>query len=84
MDSLYTKEIKDIIYEYDWPKGLLLDIVEKSEPLPALFLRFYRENFEELSESNRQVAAELTAHAIQKIRARGCPCYFEVFESVPR
>lgn len=77
--SLYTDEIKTFVHTRDWPRGLVLDVVEYED---YLGFRFYRDNFIKFDgEAQRQIASTVK-EVMEKIRGLGIPCYMEKMESV--
>ena len=80
MNSLYTPDIRNYVFTRDWPKGLIIDIVEYETHLG---FRFYRDNFIQFgSEAQRQIAMTVK-EVMEKLRGDGIPCYMEKMERVP-
>lgn len=73
--TLYSDEIKSLLRNYNWPAGLVVDIIEYSD---YLGMRLYRDNFETFDGVDKQFIAKQVGGAIEAVRKRGCPCYMEV------
>lgn len=75
MATLYSDEVAKIIRLPDWPKGLIIEVVEKE-----LFLQFilFRDNFETFDGEDKRHIAGLVGMTIKRIRDLGVPCYLEV------
>lgn len=79
-NSLYTREIRELVFSRDWPKGLIVDIIEYDTHLG---FRFYRDNFIQFDgEEQRQIASSVK-QVMETIRGMGVPCYMEKMERVP-
>lgn len=74
-DSLYTTEVKRIIKSFNFPKNLVVDIVEYEFHLA---MRFYRENINSLDGVDKTRFAYSLNDCLWKIRNTGIPIYTEV------
>lgn len=78
-NTLYTPEIKAFVHSRDWPRGLIIDVIEYEYHLG---FRFYRDNFIQFDgEAQRQIASTVK-EVMEKIRGLGIPCYMEKMERV--
>lgn len=73
--TLYSDEVKALLRSYDWPTGLIVDIIEYSD---YIGVRLHRDNFETFDGVDKQFIAKQVGAAIEAVRKRGCPCYMEV------
>ena len=73
--TLYSDEIKELVRSCEWPRRLVLDVIEYPE---YLGIRLHRNNFESFSSADKKVIAERVGQVIMAIRSKGCPCYMEV------
>lgn len=80
--SLYTPEVKRFIFTRNWPKGLIVDIKEYTEPAPYLQFIFYRDNFEQFDGERKQQIANTIQEVMMKLRRDGIPCFLEKKEYV--
>ena len=65
-------------------KGFMVDIVTYEEEPGIVYLRLYRDNFELLSEGNRQlIANDWIPEVISWASAAGVAVYLEVEDQVP-
>lgn len=77
--TLYTDEIRTFVRSRNWPRGLVLDVIEYETHLG---FRFYRDNFIKFDgEAQRQIASTVK-EVMEKIRSLGIPCYMEKMEKV--
>lgn len=81
MNKLYTPEIKNYIWTRDWPKGLILEVEELSEPAPHLKIIFFRDNWMTLSYENQMKVHSTTKEVMHKLWNDGIPTYAEKEES---
>lgn len=77
--SLYTPEIREFVRSRDWPKGLVMDVVEYETHLG---FRFYRDNFIQFDGEQQRKIASIVKEVMEKIRGLGIPAYMEKMESV--
>lgn len=82
MSSLYTPEVREFIYSRDWPKGLVLDIYEATEPAPHLNIIFYRDNWLTLTAQQHQQVVNTVKDLMYKLWNDGIPIYTGKMESV--
>lgn len=80
MNSLYTDEIRTFVRTREWPKGLILDVVEYPD---YLGFRLYRDNFILFDGEAQRHIASIVKEVMEKIRGMGIPCYLEKEEKVP-
>lgn len=73
--TLYSDEIKQLFRHYQWPTGLIVDIIEYPD---YLGVRLYRDNFETFDGVDKQFIARQIGASIEAVRKKGCPCYMEV------
>lgn len=73
--SLYSTEVKQTLGRFEWPKGLIIDVVEYDNHLG---LRLYRDNFETFDGVDKEFIAKQIGGAIAAVREKGCPLYLEV------
>lgn len=81
--SLYDDEAKKILRSYNWPKGLVIDVVEYTNPLPHLNIRLYRNNFETFDGVDKEYISKMIGEAIMRVRKLGCACFLEVVAECP-
>jgi chemotaxis methyl-accepting protein methylase len=79
---LYTDEEKRFVFTRDWPRGLVLDIFEATEPLPHLNFVFYRDNFIKFDTDQQARIASTVQEVMTKLRKDGIPCYLGKMEKV--
>lgn len=73
--TLYSDEIQQIVRSYDWPKNLVVEIIEYED---YLGFRLFRDNFETFDGVEKEQIAKMVGAAIFAVRQKGCPCYMEV------
>lgn len=73
--TLVSSEVKQILRLPQWPKGLVIEIVEYEFHIS---LRLYRDNFERFDGTDKRHIAGLVGETINRIRGIGVPCYLEV------
>lgn len=73
--TLYSDEIRALVRNTGFPKGLRHDIVEYDD---YLALRFYRDNFETFDGVDKERTATQIQQLFAKVRGMGCPFYLEV------
>lgn len=84
MESLYSDEVRMFVHTRDWPKGLIMDIYEETEPGPHLNFVFYRDNFIRFNVDEQAKIAAIVKEVMEKLRADGIPCYMGKMEHAPR
>ncbi len=77
--TLYSPEIKTFVHTRDWPRGLIMDVVEYEQHLG---FRFYRDNFIQFDGDEQRRIAATVKEVMEKIRGLGIPCYMEKMERV--
>lgn len=78
-NTLYTPEIRRFVRTRNWPKGLVVDVIEYEE---YLAFRFYRDNFIQFDGETQRHIASIVKEVMEKIRGLGIPCYMEKMEKV--
>jgi hypothetical protein len=81
VSSLYTPEVRNYIFTRDWPKGLILEVAEGSEPLPHLNIVFFRDNWLTLSFEAQLKVTEILKELMAKLWNDGIPTYTGKMES---
>lgn len=77
--TLYTPEIKALVRSAQWPKNLVMDVIEYPY---YLGFRFYRDNFVTFSREDQVQIAATIKQLMETIRGMGIPCYMEKMEKV--
>lgn len=80
--SLYTPAVREYIFSRKWPRGLIMDIYEDTEPAPHLNIVFYRDNWLTLTFDQQQQVVETVKEVMAKLWADGIPTYTGKMESV--
>jgi hypothetical protein len=75
MSEFYTDGVKQFLRSVEWPRGLVVNVIEYDTHLA---LRLYRLNFEQFSAIDKLKISERVGEAINGVRNSGCPCYLEV------
>lgn len=78
-NTLYQPDIKEFVRSREWPKGLIMDVVEYDHHLG---FRFYRDNFIQFDMDDQMKIASTVKEVMEKIRNLGIPCYMEKMERV--
>jgi hypothetical protein len=79
--SLYTREVREFIRSRDWPKGLILEIIEEEEPAPHLKIILFRDNWITLPREAHHQATAVVKEVMEKLRADGIPIYMDRIRS---
>lgn len=72
MSSLYTDEVRKIITEAPWPKGLQYDVFEGKQG-DMLWLVFYRDNLHALTGADKEQIKTILLGRISQIHGLGIP-----------
>lgn len=84
MQTLYTDEVRRYVNTRDWPRGLIIDVFEDTEPQPHLNFVFYRDNFVQFGTEQQAKIAAIIKEVMEKLRSDGIPCYMGKMEHANR